>query len=43
VVPADLGWTDVGSWNAVWDILDRDADGNARTVRSSFWTAATAW
>jgi mannose-1-phosphate guanylyltransferase/mannose-6-phosphate isomerase len=29
VVPADLGWSDVGSWNAVWDVLDRDAAGNA--------------
>jgi mannose-1-phosphate guanylyltransferase/mannose-6-phosphate isomerase len=29
VVPADLGWSDVGSWNAVWDMLDHDADGNA--------------
>ena len=29
VVPADLGWSDVGSWAAVWDILDRDGAGNA--------------
>jgi mannose-1-phosphate guanylyltransferase/mannose-6-phosphate isomerase len=29
VVPADLGWTDLGSWNAVWDVLDHDAAGNA--------------
>ena len=29
VVPADLGWSDVGSWSAVWDILDHDAMGNA--------------
>src|SRR6195256_646981 len=29
VVPADIGWSDVGSWNAVWDILDHDAAGNA--------------
>jgi mannose-1-phosphate guanylyltransferase/mannose-6-phosphate isomerase len=29
VVPADIGWSDVGSWSAVWDILDHDADGNA--------------
>ena len=29
VVPADLGWSDVGSWGAVWDVLDRDRDGNA--------------
>ncbi len=29
VVPVDLGWSDVGSWNAVWDALEHDADGNA--------------
>ena len=29
VVPADLGWSDVGSWNTVWDVLDHDQAGNA--------------
>ena len=29
VVPADIGWSDVGSWNAVWDMLDHDEAGNA--------------
>jgi len=29
VVPADLGWSDVGSWSAVWEVLDHDAAGNA--------------
>ena len=29
VVPSDIGWSDVGSWSAVWDILDHDAAGNA--------------
>lgn len=28
VVPVDLGWSDVGSWDAVWDVLDHDSDGN---------------
>ncbi|GBR01482.1 mannose-1-phosphate guanylyltransferase/mannose-6-phosphate isomerase [Acetobacter oeni] len=28
VVPADLGWSDVGSWDALWDISPKDADGN---------------
>ena len=30
-MPIDCGWSDVGSWSAVWDILDHDADGNAST------------
>jgi mannose-1-phosphate guanylyltransferase/mannose-6-phosphate isomerase len=29
VIPADMGWSDVGSWEAVWDNLDHDAAGNA--------------
>jgi mannose-1-phosphate guanylyltransferase/mannose-6-phosphate isomerase len=29
VMPADLGWSDVGSWSSVWDVMDRDAAGNA--------------
>ena len=28
VVPADLGWSDVGSWGALWDLGDKDAAGN---------------
>lgn len=29
VVPVDLGWSDVGSWSTVWDVLDHDLNGNA--------------
>lgn len=29
VVPADLGWSDVGSWDALWEQTPKDADGNA--------------
>ncbi|MCS7025497.1 MAG: sugar phosphate nucleotidyltransferase [Bryobacteraceae bacterium] len=25
----DIGWSDVGSWNAVYELLERDAQGNA--------------
>ena len=28
VVPADLGWSDVGSWGALWEISRKDARGN---------------
>ncbi len=28
VVPADLGWNDVGAWSALWDVGVRDASGN---------------
>ncbi|MBL8255322.1 MAG: mannose-1-phosphate guanylyltransferase/mannose-6-phosphate isomerase [Pseudoxanthomonas mexicana] len=29
VLPIDIGWNDVGSWSALWDVAERDADGNA--------------
>jgi mannose-1-phosphate guanylyltransferase/mannose-6-phosphate isomerase len=29
VMPADLGWSDVGSWSSLWEVLDRDGAGNA--------------
>ena len=28
VVPADIGWSDVGSWSALWDLGAKDAAGN---------------
>jgi mannose-1-phosphate guanylyltransferase / mannose-6-phosphate isomerase len=28
VVPADLGWSDVGSWQALWELNKKDAAGN---------------
>lgn len=28
VVPLDAAWSDVGSWSALWDIADKDEDGN---------------
>ena len=29
VVPADLGWSDVGSWDALWEQSPKDMQGNA--------------
>ncbi len=29
VLPVDIGWSDLGSWAALWDVAKRDADGNA--------------
>jgi mannose-1-phosphate guanylyltransferase/mannose-6-phosphate isomerase len=28
VVPADVGWSDLGAWSALWDIGDKDGSGN---------------
>jgi mannose-1-phosphate guanylyltransferase/mannose-6-phosphate isomerase len=29
VLAIDAGWSDVGSWAALWDVAEHDADGNA--------------
>jgi mannose-1-phosphate guanylyltransferase/mannose-6-phosphate isomerase len=29
VVPFDAGWSDVGAWDAVWQVLPKDAEGNS--------------
>ncbi|MEB3199268.1 MAG: mannose-1-phosphate guanylyltransferase/mannose-6-phosphate isomerase, partial [Synechococcaceae cyanobacterium] len=28
VLPLEAGWSDVGSWSALWETADQDADGN---------------
>lgn len=28
VIPADMGWSDVGSWDALYELEGKDADGN---------------
>ncbi len=28
VVAADLDWSDIGSWHALWEVSEKDADGN---------------
>ncbi len=30
VVPVDMGWSDVGSWASLWQIGDKDSDGNVK-------------
>ena len=28
VVPASIGWNDIGAWSALWDVGEKDAEGN---------------
>ncbi len=28
MVPLDAGWSDIGSWSALWDVSDKDEQGN---------------
>ena len=30
VVPMDAGWNDVGAWSSLWDVSDKDQDGNSK-------------
>jgi mannose-1-phosphate guanylyltransferase len=39
VVPMDCGWSDVGSWSALWDISSKDEQGN--TLKGDVITHAT--
>jgi mannose-1-phosphate guanylyltransferase/mannose-6-phosphate isomerase len=36
VVPVSCGWSDVGSWHAVWELSNKDAQGNAAQGRAVF-------
>jgi mannose-1-phosphate guanylyltransferase/mannose-6-phosphate isomerase len=29
MMPLDAGWNDLGAWDAVWNVLNKDTDGNA--------------
>ncbi len=36
VMPVSYGWSDVGSWQAVWELSERDGDGNAAQGNAVF-------
>lgn len=36
VIPVRYGWSDVGSWHAVWELSDHDADGNSKQGNAVF-------
>jgi mannose-1-phosphate guanylyltransferase len=43
VVPMDAGWSDIGSWSSLWDISEKDSEGNSthgdvilRNTRNSY-------
>ena len=35
VVPADIGWNDIGAWSALWEVGTQDAQGNV--LRGDVW------
>ena len=28
VMPLDVGWNDIGSWQSMWEVSDKDVNGN---------------
>jgi mannose-1-phosphate guanylyltransferase/mannose-6-phosphate isomerase len=43
VIPASFGWSDVGSWQAVWELTPRDASGNAAKGEALFVEARNSY
>ncbi|QET06146.1 MULTISPECIES: mannose-1-phosphate guanylyltransferase/mannose-6-phosphate isomerase [Cupriavidus] len=43
VVPMSAGWSDLGSWDAVWDAIDKDAEGNAARGRAMYEGATSCY
>jgi mannose-1-phosphate guanylyltransferase/mannose-6-phosphate isomerase len=43
VVPPVAGWSDLGSWDAVWDALDKDEAGNVARGRVLFEGATSSY
>ena len=31
VLPVDLNWSDIGSWSELWEISNKDLDGNVKS------------
>jgi mannose-1-phosphate guanylyltransferase / mannose-6-phosphate isomerase len=40
VMPADYGWSDVGNWNAVWELFEQNREGNAIRGDAEFLNAS---
>jgi mannose-1-phosphate guanylyltransferase/mannose-6-phosphate isomerase len=43
VIPVSYDWSDVGSWNAVWELSPKDTDGNAKEGKAVFVDARNCY
>ena len=43
VVSGDFGWSDIGGWDALWAITDKDADGNAARGDVAFFDSKDSY
>ena len=43
VVPSDFAWSDVGAWSALWDLAEKDDNGNASQGDAAFLDAKNCY
>ena len=43
VISGDFGWSDIGGWDALWTIADKDADGNAARGDVTFFDSQNSY
>jgi mannose-1-phosphate guanylyltransferase/mannose-6-phosphate isomerase len=43
VVPSDFAWSDVGAWDAIWDLASKDANGNGARGEAAFLDAKNCY
>jgi mannose-1-phosphate guanylyltransferase/mannose-6-phosphate isomerase len=43
VVPSTFRWSDIGAWNAIWDLADKDGDGNAAQGDAVFYASSNSY
>lgn len=43
VVPSDFAWSDIGAWNAIWELAAKDEDGNAAHGDAMFLDCADSY
>ena len=43
VIPLDAGWSDVGSWSALWDVNTKDSHGNVRRGDVMFYDSRNTY
>jgi mannose-1-phosphate guanylyltransferase/mannose-6-phosphate isomerase len=43
VVPSTFHWSDIGAWNAIWELAEKDANGNAGLGDAVFFKATNSY
>lgn len=43
VVPSDFAWSDIGAWNAIWELAEKDGSGNASNGDATFYDSRNSY